>query len=426
MKSRYFPYSDFLNATLGARPSYAWRSILHGRELLVQGLVKNIGNGKSFKVWIDAWLEDGLMRPPWRRNNYFNPDLRISELIDRDKRDWDEEALEYHFLPADIIRIKKIKPVVETLSSNQTTREEANRLPSLNPVKAQVWDLQTDPKIKVFLWKILSGALPVATALISRGMRTDNLCQICGEEDESINHVLFTCSWARQVWALSGIPSPVEGFQNETVQKSCEDWKEWAEAQVVEEEDENGGSSDDQPRRVSQNCGTDHLLKRWKRPPKEWLKCNVGVSWSSRNRLAGASWVLRDYEGNVVLHSRCALVSVMDKKDAQFKALIWAIESMKSHRVEKVVFGLEDACLVKVLAKPSVWPSFRFQSMEVGRLRGSFRDWKFFLENSFSNRGAFFIAQSVTSDCRLQSYVDRGHPSWLRGLFAEEMVSSSV
>lgn len=52
-KSRYFLNSDFLNAPKGTRPSYAWRSILFGRELLTQGLRIIIGNGEKTNVWID-------------------------------------------------------------------------------------------------------------------------------------------------------------------------------------------------------------------------------------------------------------------------------------------------------------------------------------------------------------------------------------
>ncbi|XP_056862268.1 uncharacterized protein LOC130509956 [Raphanus sativus] len=56
MQSIYYPNGVFLDATLGARPSYAWRSILWGRELLVKGLRRNVGTGETINVWMDKWL----------------------------------------------------------------------------------------------------------------------------------------------------------------------------------------------------------------------------------------------------------------------------------------------------------------------------------------------------------------------------------
>lgn len=89
--------------------------------------------------------------------------------------------------------------------------------PSLNPLKAHVWEFQAPSKLKVFMWKAISGALVVFDALDSRGMKCEPVCQTCGLEGESINHVLFTCTLARQVWAISGFPHPKEGFDQTSI-----------------------------------------------------------------------------------------------------------------------------------------------------------------------------------------------------------------
>lgn len=63
-KGRYFSSSSFLDCGKGYRPSYAWRSILFGRELLMKGLMKSIGDGKNMFVWADSWIFDEVPRRP--------------------------------------------------------------------------------------------------------------------------------------------------------------------------------------------------------------------------------------------------------------------------------------------------------------------------------------------------------------------------
>lgn len=55
LKHRYFKNGDIWNAKKGHQSSYGWKSLLHGRELLLQGTQSSIGNGKQTCL-SDAWL----------------------------------------------------------------------------------------------------------------------------------------------------------------------------------------------------------------------------------------------------------------------------------------------------------------------------------------------------------------------------------
>jgi hypothetical protein len=64
--------------------SFTWKSILHGRDLLKEGLVWRIGNGQKIKVWEDNWIpRSGLMRPLGTKPDSV-PVSRVSELLHAD------------------------------------------------------------------------------------------------------------------------------------------------------------------------------------------------------------------------------------------------------------------------------------------------------------------------------------------------------
>lgn len=95
---------------------------------------------------------------------------------------------------------------------HQTLYIEAGENPSLNPLFVSIWSMLTAPKIKVFLWKTLKGAIAVEDRLRTRRIQVADGCLMFGEGNETINHILFQCPLARQVWALCLLQSPRKGF----------------------------------------------------------------------------------------------------------------------------------------------------------------------------------------------------------------------
>uniref|UniRef100_A0A1J3J7Y2 Putative mitochondrial protein n=1 Tax=Noccaea caerulescens TaxID=107243 RepID=A0A1J3J7Y2_NOCCA len=489
LKSRYFKNEAFLSSLLGLRSSFAWRSILWGREFLEKGLRKRVGNGATVSVWTDRWILDEGLRAPWRMVFPFNVNLMARDLIDFRTRRWDESKLREIFYPEDVVRILQVQPVTRSedfwswnhnhngdysvksgywlasVTNKKDLMAEVGMLPSLNILKQRVWSIQTTSKIQNFLWKVLSGAVAVADNLKNRGMVVDNIFQSCGMTGESINHVLFTCSISRQIWAMSDFPVPRNGFgdsifanihhlmsqcQNvklhkeikkrfpwvlwfiwknrnnflfdndtfdarQTMGKIIEEVELWFFSQKIEE----GSEFFQEERQIK-------TVRKWRPPPDPWLKCNIGSVWSESKQVGGMAWVLRDGMGKVLLHSRRAWPGVNSKSDCSFKCLTWAAESMISHGVRRVVFASEDSDLVGALNRPIAWPSFRLETSDLYHVLTNFRSWSIEQEVRCTNRGAFLIAQSVIKENRLQSYVARGHPFWLRLIFDIERVLPSV
>lgn len=486
LKSRYFPHSTFLDAQSGARPSYAWRSLIYGRELVKKGLKKSIGDGYNTSVWLDKWVDDPELgpRPPWIKCISFDVNLMVKDLIDHSSRKWNVSALQAIFFPRDVELILSKQPAIlhedsvtwahnksgsltvksaYWLARNQKIKEcypEVLSLPSVNPVREKVWKITSAPKIKTFLWKAVSEALPVAELILRRGMKIDNRCQTCGSEEESILHVLFHCAPARQVWALSGIPHPKIGFdegsllgnvsyllslkttsrldekmirvwpwilwslwksRNELIFKGrrwspeeikekadCEA-EEWFLAQEVEEEFIKTSSTELRP-----------PVRRWKPPPRGWLMCNVSLDWVKHSKLLGVAWVVRNERGVVMMHSRRAFSNIHSLDDARLTTLLWAIESMSSLHYNQVIFAGDFRDLFLAFKKPLQWPALRYQVDELGLLLSLISDFKLLVVSKEENRGATIIAQSVTREGRLQSYVASGHPSWLFEFFVNE------
>ncbi|KAJ4821090.1 Ribonuclease H-like superfamily protein [Rhynchospora pubera] len=81
---------------------------------------------------------------------------------------------------------------------------EQQRIPTPRNIGVQ-WEVINGwkfivPKVKLFLWRMLSGALPIANNLHRRITTISPLCQRCGQENEYEAHCFFFCPGSRRVW----------------------------------------------------------------------------------------------------------------------------------------------------------------------------------------------------------------------------------
>ncbi|XP_056695103.1 uncharacterized protein [Spinacia oleracea] len=63
-----------------------------------------------------------------------------------------------------------------------------------------LWIYTMSPKSLFILWLAVHGRLSTKDRLMQWGIATDGVCSLCGVDPESVQHLFFQCSYARQVW----------------------------------------------------------------------------------------------------------------------------------------------------------------------------------------------------------------------------------
>ncbi|XP_062088933.1 uncharacterized mitochondrial protein AtMg00310-like [Humulus lupulus] len=106
-KARYYPRGSFINANLGANPSFIWRSIWETQELLKSGMRWSIGSGNNVNILGEPWLPDRLdpmvvsMHPMLQHQ-------KVSVLMKIEEKAWDEDLINDLFEERDIKLIYSI------------------------------------------------------------------------------------------------------------------------------------------------------------------------------------------------------------------------------------------------------------------------------------------------------------------------------
>ena len=59
LKARYYPKTSPLSCEVKGNASWIWKSLMGARDEVQHGAKKKIGNGKSTRIWEDAWLLEG-------------------------------------------------------------------------------------------------------------------------------------------------------------------------------------------------------------------------------------------------------------------------------------------------------------------------------------------------------------------------------
>ncbi|GJU47294.1 RNA-directed DNA polymerase, eukaryota, reverse transcriptase zinc-binding domain protein [Tanacetum coccineum] len=185
----------------------AKQGLLQGRDLLLHGIRWQVGNGSNIQFWTQKWVpyqDDFYIRKPC---GPFASNALVSDFITNGE--WDLSKLQLCVHPEEVKFISQI-PISSyyqaILQHEVNSKHEASS--SSTPNKSlwkQVWNLKTLPKIRMYWWKACLNALATYENLSRRGCYCLLICPICYTEIETVEHVLFKCSWTKVVWFGSSL-----------------------------------------------------------------------------------------------------------------------------------------------------------------------------------------------------------------------------
>ena len=152
--------------------------------------------------------------------------MKVCELIDQDTRQWDRGKVAATFTAQTRDEILSL-PLNNTNGHDfviwmenrakkfmvKSAYKVAYRLRHQHKVEHSVakmhgstwnmiWSLNVPPKVHTFIWRACSTCLPTQDNLLRYRVRVDPTCEMCKQEPETTSHVLWTCPFARNVWAL--------------------------------------------------------------------------------------------------------------------------------------------------------------------------------------------------------------------------------
>jgi hypothetical protein len=197
-------------------------------------MIKRIGDGSLTNIWSDRWIPKHFdARPLTPRDDHVVS--LVSDLVTASGQ-WNEQLIRETFIsvdPAAILRIPlrpnaedwwawesekhgeySVKTAYRKLADAQQQGEPTTLGGSGDASWNRIWKLNVPPKVKVFWWRVLHEFLPAKLVLYQRHIEQTTFCDLCGTEQESIQHILIHCTVARVFWREFRTVSGLKLWQN--------------------------------------------------------------------------------------------------------------------------------------------------------------------------------------------------------------------
>jgi hypothetical protein len=196
------------------------------KPIISVGVCLKVSQFSSASIWSTNWvpsIPSFKPRPKYPSNRNFQS-LQIKDLIDPILYGWKPAALFSQFDPFSAQEILKTRISLDqdptylwtASTSGRFSVSSAYNLIASNPIISNsitlqlwnsLWKLNLNDRLRLFLWKIAWNILPTQERPGQLfHINSDISCPLCKVADDSLQHLLFNCIFARVVWRHSFWP----------------------------------------------------------------------------------------------------------------------------------------------------------------------------------------------------------------------------
>lgn len=238
LKGKYFPNTSLLDAKLSPLASFTWKSIYSARGLLQKGIRKVVGSGLSVEIWNDPWVPDLPQFKPQRNGEGEEEGPRmVSDLVIN--RGWNLELLNRTFSAWEVKAIIKIPVSHESREDrwawHHTKNGEFTVRSAYYMAMKERYDMaastsrsnhggsgDTFGQHKSLQKLRCLGGIAAKENLFVRGVGNDRIFPVCGEDVETIMHLLVSCAEVRRIWRFSPLRLEIEEVGKKSFREWCE------------------------------------------------------------------------------------------------------------------------------------------------------------------------------------------------------------